>query len=194
MDRNRINALRNRAFAIDSLIAPTQALLAELTSEHPTAHISARIGIEAGPFESVHLIDPKAITWPTGLFVQVACAEAHTDLQRFIETALPIRQLYHDSAKAASFFGSLFSTTANQQAVEAAQELETRLTDPILSELEHAVKNHLETAHVARQLQTSGVQLFPGVHGYPDTYITAARQAPELGRSQAFARLIWMTL
>lgn len=188
MDRNRINALRNRAFAIDSLIAPTQALLAELTSEHPTAHISARIGIEAGPFESVHLIDPKAITWPTGLFVQVACAEAHTDLQRFIETALPIRQLYHDSAKAASFFGSLFSTTANQQAVEAAQELETRLTDPILSELEHAVKNHLETAHVARQLQTSGVQLFPGVHGYPDTYITAARQAltRELGLAEDY--------
>lgn len=186
MDRNRINALRNRAFAIDSLIAPAQGLLAEVTQEPPTAHVSARIGIEAGPFESVHLIDPKAITWPSSLFVHTACAGAQGDLQHFIDLALPIRQLYHDSAKATSFFGSLFSTQTNQQALQAVEQLQLRLSDPTINDLERAVKTHLQAAHQAREQQAAGVHLFPGVHGHPDTYLAAARKAltQELGLTE----------
>lgn len=177
MDRHLVNALRNRAFAIESLIAPTQALLNELTTDQPAARISARIGIEAGVQESVYLIEPTAIGWPPEMFVQAACAGAEPELQQFLSLAQPISKLYHASAKASSIIGSFFGTATNQQAVLAAEELQVRLENPVLTELEQIVKTHLSTAQTAKNQQTAGVYLQPGVHGYPDSYIVAAREA-----------------
>ncbi|MDO4259154.1 MAG: SNF2-related protein [Actinomycetaceae bacterium] len=177
MDRTHIRALRHRASALAELIAPAQDLLNEVTRQAPEAHIGTHVTITAGPSDSLYLIDPGTIMWPEGLYTSIACAGAENDLTVFTHIAAPIRQLYHDSAKATSFFGSLFSTKAHKQALAAAEELDKQLNIPYLPDLERAIRTHLDHAHEARNIQNNAVPLFPGPHEYPDVYISAARQA-----------------
>lgn len=183
MDRSRVNALRNRAAALIDYIPTVEALIATLTAEPLPARVSTQIGITDGA-ESVHVIDPTMITWPPGMFVRAECTDALESLQKFLNLIAPLGQLYRASEKAGSLFGSLFSSAAHNAAAQAAaEELELRLTDPAISELETVAKDALHRAQLANNLQLRGVHLNPGVHGLPDTYISAARNAlvAELG-------------
>ncbi|MDO4760330.1 MAG: DEAD/DEAH box helicase [Corynebacterium sp.] len=184
MDRNRLNALRNRAAALNSMLPALLALQADLTSDRAAqVSIPHRISIESAK-EYLYLIDPATVAWPHGLYVRAELLGTHSGidiranaseveagtsdnlpecfvvLSALIEKIQPLGQLYRDSQHAADgFFGKLMRGGAVERAQLAAEELEQRLMDPHLLELDTQARFYLQRAADAHRKQQAGVSL-----------------------------------
>ena len=194
LTEHELQTLLSRA---DSAIAAgenVRQLWAHLRQLGERATISGRANLsylrEDETGEWFVLLAPGSMQWPEGMYEIAELDDTENwaeDIVELMEATEGLPELREGASHAApGFFGRLFRSGRTARAQDQASQLHARLNDIDRRQLVRPVELTAERVARARALQQRGVHLFPGSHGTPERYRSAATDALKRALGSAF--------